>query len=1077
VTPAARGPADPPPDPERWAQIKAVVAAALEHAPADRAALVARACRGDAALRREVESLLAAAAADGDTRDGDTLAGARGAVAAAAAAFAGAPDGGPGATRDGAPGGAPTDRAAADGAVATRLAAALAGRYAIAHALGRGGMATVFLAHDLRHRRRVALKVLHADLAAALGPDRFLREIELVAGLSHPHVLPLFDSGTADGLLYYVMPHIAGGSLRDRLARERRLPVADVVRVTREVADALDYAHRRGVVHRDVKPENILLDEDGHALVADFGIARGPDPTPDPAAGARPAARALTGAGVVIGTPAYMSPEQSVGAERLDGASDQYSLACVTFELLAGAPAFAGTSEEIAARRFVGPPPTLPLGPADVPTLANVTLGRAFAIAPAARFPTVTAFAQSLAHTLAAAGRAESPDGVRDGVRDGVSDGAHGPTNGPTHGATHGVPAGAATQAVPEAPTRAAPPAGPGRRRRAGVAAAGIAALALVAATLTRRTPDPAPPAAGGAVAGAAAGAAAAGAVAPITLAVLPFENLGDSADTYFVDGVTDEVRGKLASLAGLRVIASPSSRQYRHTAKPPAAVARELGVRYLLVGRVRWQKRPDGTSRVRVDPELVDVTGGPAPATRWQQGFDGALADVFQLQGDIATRVAAALRVALAADEQRALAAQATRSLDAYDAYLRGQAALTRGSREDMRQAVGALDEAVRRDPQFALAWAGLVTANTSLYNIDHVGTAERRAAAGRAAERARALAPDLPDVQAAVAFYTTYVLKQPARALADLADARARAPYNALLLRRVANAERALGRLEASVVDAEAVIRLDPRSFSMYYWLGLSLLDLRRYPEARAAFDRTVALQPAAVYPRVKRALVDLADGDSARARAALRPAGAAGGVDGAGGAPSDAGPLAATLGAMGYDAVWLLDSASQRVVRERGTRAFDADDRANAGLVLAELFALRGDAARTRAYADTACTAFAAQLRALGANPQVAAEARARYATALAYAGRGTEAVREAEAAARAVPPGTGEHPIATNVQQELVRVYLLSGDTARALDRLEALLRAPGVLSPGWLRSDPTFAPLHGHPRFERLARGR
>jgi tetratricopeptide (TPR) repeat protein len=317
---------------------------------------------------------------------------------------------------------------------------------------------------------------------------------------------------------------------------------------------------------------------------------------------------------------------------------------------------------------------------------------------------------------------------------------------------------------------------------------------------------------------------------------------------------------------------------------------------------------------------------------------------------------------------------------------------------------------------------------------------------------------------VQAAVAHYTTYVLKEPARALADLETARARAPYHALLLRRVANAERALGRLDAALARSQEGLRLDPRSAGAYYWLGLSLLDLRRYGEARSAFDRTVELQPSAVYPWVKRALVEVAAGDSARARAVLR------GVR----PPVEPSVLAANLGRMGYDAVWLLDSADQRAVRERGTSAFGADDRGNAGLVLAQLFALHGDARRARAYADTAAAALGRQVRTLGANVQVAAEVRARAAVALARAGRTAEAVREAEAAAAVVPPGTGEHPIAYNVQLELVRVYLLAGDRERALERLAGLLRVPGVLSPGWLRMDPTFAALRDDPRFVRLA---
>jgi serine/threonine-protein kinase len=211
------------------------------------------------------------------------------------------------------------------------LAAALAGRYAIERELGRGGMATVYLAQDVKHRRQVAVKVLHRDLAAALGPDRFLREVEIAATLNHPHILALYDSGDADGYLFYVIPHVAGESLRQRLLREHQLPVEEALRLTKQVAAALAHAHARQVIHRDIKPENILLHE-GEAMVTDFGIARVAN-----AAGDR-----LTEVGLTLGTPEYMSPEQALGERDLDGRSDVYSLSCVLYELLAGEPPFTG---------------------------------------------------------------------------------------------------------------------------------------------------------------------------------------------------------------------------------------------------------------------------------------------------------------------------------------------------------------------------------------------------------------------------------------------------------------------------------------------------------------------------------------------------------------------------------------------------------------------------------------------------------------------------------------------------------------------------------------------------------------
>jgi len=269
-----------------------------------------------------------------------------------------------------------------------RLQPALADRYTIERELGRGGMATVYLAQDLKHRRRVAIKVLKPELAAALGPERFLQEIEIAAGLTHPHILPLYDSGEATGLLYYVMPYVEGETLRNRLDRAGQLPVAEAVQITREVADALSYAHRHDVVHRDIKPENILL-EAGHAVVSDFGIARAIT-----AAGEEK----LTGTGIAVGTPAYMSPEQAAASARVDERSDIYSLGCVLYEMLADEPPFTGPSaESIVRQHLAAAPPRVSAMRAAVPPAIEEAIVRALAKTPADRFASAAEFVEALA--------------------------------------------------------------------------------------------------------------------------------------------------------------------------------------------------------------------------------------------------------------------------------------------------------------------------------------------------------------------------------------------------------------------------------------------------------------------------------------------------------------------------------------------------------------------------------------------------------------------------------------------------------------------------------------------------------
>ncbi len=267
------------------------------------------------------------------------------------------------------------------------LSTALADRYRLDRELGAGGMATVYLAEDVRHGRKVAVKVLHPELSAVLGPERFLKEITLTASLQHPHILPLFDSGSAASQLYYVMPFVEGETLRARLERERQLPVADAVRIASEVADALAYAHTRGVVHRDIKPENILL-QNGHALVADFGIAL----AVEQAGGQR-----MTQTGISLGTPHYMAPEQAMGERNVDQRADIYALGAVTYEMLAGEPPFVGpTAQAVVAKVITETPRPLAAQRPSVPAHVDEAVRTALEKLPADRFATADAFASAL---------------------------------------------------------------------------------------------------------------------------------------------------------------------------------------------------------------------------------------------------------------------------------------------------------------------------------------------------------------------------------------------------------------------------------------------------------------------------------------------------------------------------------------------------------------------------------------------------------------------------------------------------------------------------------------------------------
>lgn len=268
-----------------------------------------------------------------------------------------------------------------------KLTTALEGKYKIVREIGRGGMATVYLAEDLRHGRDVAVKVLHPDLASALGTDRFLREIRLAARLNHPHILPLFDSGEAGGFLYYVMPYIEGESLRDLMNREGRIPLEQATHYARAISGALDYANRNRVVHRDIKPENIMINE-GEAMVMDFGIAKALTAASNDT---------LTQVGMVVGTPAYVSPEQAAGELEIDGRSDQYSLGCVVYEMLSGERPFSGpTAQAVLNKRFTEPVPTLKKTMPDIADETSAAVAKAMSQDAAARYTTSGEFAKAL---------------------------------------------------------------------------------------------------------------------------------------------------------------------------------------------------------------------------------------------------------------------------------------------------------------------------------------------------------------------------------------------------------------------------------------------------------------------------------------------------------------------------------------------------------------------------------------------------------------------------------------------------------------------------------------------------------
>ena len=933
-----------------------------------------------------------------------------------------------------------------------RVRTALASRYKVERVLGQGGMATVYLAEDLKHHRKVAVKVMRPELAATLGADRFLREVEFVGQLSHPHVLPMYDSGEANGFLYYVMPYVDGESLGARVKRDQTFPVEETVRLAREIADALAYAHARGIIHRDIKPANVLL-SDGHALVADFGIAR-----------ASGAGDALTATGIAVGTPTYMSPEQASGEREIDARADVYALGAVMYEMLAGEPPFTGpTAQAVLAKSLTETARPLDAVRPNVPGAVSAVVMKALSRIPGERYPSAAEMRTALT---------EAQDAVRSGSR-AVATVEEGPSAGRI-AVLYGL-AAAAVLAVTWALVRQA-----GLPRwmfglaivllviglpillaigRVDAARARGQRLTGLRRFLTWRNAI-----AGGVLAFAGWGALAStmafrgaggGSGGVTRLAVLPFRNQGDSSTAYFVDGIADQLRGKLTELGAVQVIARSSSEQYRGTTKSPTEIGRELNVQYLLAATVVTIRNPDGGGRVHVVPELIDARSG---AVSWQQTFDTPLTDLFQVQTEIAVRVAGALDVALGTNERQQLAERPTKSLEAWDVFLKGETANSQaGASFGRRTAIAFYEQAVAMDSSFALAWARMSMAWSGMYFS--FPTAEAAEAARRAAERARINAPGSPWSHLALGSYYGNVLGDYQRAQNEYAEGLRLAPNHVELLVASAQAERNLGRFDGAIEAMRRALALDPRSSRAYGGLAAAHLWNRDYPDAMAAADQAIALAPGNVTYIGTKAMVHLAQGDLSGARAVIRSA-----------SRQIASTTVSAYFAVTWDLFWVLDQEQQNVTL-RLTPAFFDEDRVSRALAFAGIQQLRGNESASRAFADTAVAELQVRLQETPNDNYL----QALSCIAHAYAGHREEAQRAGERAMELLPLTKDAVSAPYNLHL-LIRAYLLTGEKAKALESLRQLLAVPYFISPGWLRIDPAFDPLRGDPAFEQLARG-
>ena len=858
-------------------------------------------------------------------------------------------------------------------------------------------MGEVYRARDSKLDRDVAVKVLPESVAAdADALARFEREAKAVAALSHPNILAIHDFGRHDGIAYAVTELLEGESLREKLDGST-IKQRQAIDYVLQIAKGLSAAHGKGVVHRDLKPDNVFVSRDGHVKILDFGLAKrvesaGSEQTNAPTGG-------HTEPGTVMGTMGYMSPEQLRGLP-VDHRSDLFSLGAILYELLSGQKAFKKTtaSDTIAAILKEDPPELAQSGRNISPALDHI-VRHCLEKDRENRFQS----AKDVAFALSEASAPTTTTTVTSGIH---------------------------------------PVAGEDSNRKKLAIAAGLIAVALGAGLVLWKRPKSVSPAAAGGIK---------------RVAVLPFENLGAPEEDYFADGIADDVRGKLTALPGVQVIARGSSTPYKKTTKTPKQIAEELDVSYLLTATVRWDKSGGG-SRVQVRPELIEVSGGGAPTSKWQQPFDAALTDVFQVQSDIATRVAQALGVALGAGEEKRLAERPTQSLPAYEAFLKGEEACAGFSKTDppsVRRALAFYEQAAALDPVFAQAWARIAIANSYLYanSAPLPDFAER---SRQASEKAIALAPNRPHGHEAMGEYRRLIPRDHPAAQQEFLRGLSLSPGNPELTRASIDVEITLGQWDLALKHLRDAQSLDPRSTRLYRRLGSVLLALRRYPEAREAVDVGLTLSPDNLAFIENRAMTSLGEGDLAGARAYLA------------GLPNSVVPteLVAYLAAY-WDLGWVLTPEQQELLLRLSPSAFD-DDRANWALCLAQVSWWNGDAAGTRKYAEEARIAIEEQLRAAPDD----AQRHVFHGLALAYLGRGEEAIR---ACRRGVDlePLTKDATRGAYFLHQLARIYILTGDQEKAIDNLERLLQVPYFVSPAWLTIDPNFDPLRKNPRFQKL----
>ncbi len=875
-----------------------------------------------------------------------------------------------------------------------------AGRYQVLEEIGRGGMGSVYRVLDQEIDEKIALKVLNPEIAAdSRTIERFRNELKTARQISHKNVCRMYHFGRDEGLDYITMEFVQGEDLKSMIRMMGRLSPGRAVSIARQVCEGLAEAHGLGVIHRDLKPQNIMIDRDGHVKVMDFGIAR------------TLKTEGMTSPGMVVGTPRYMSPEQTEGKD-VDERSDIYALGIILYEMLTGRVPFEGDSPlDIAVKqRIEAPPDPKKINP-EIPETLNRLILRCLAKDKGRRYPNAQALAAELSEIAA---------GIPDYEK-------YIPQRRPR--------AATLTMAI-------------AAKRWPAIAVAVLVLLAVATAVLYfgRNRPGPAS--------------------REKRLVILPFENLGPPEDEYFADGITDEITARLANLAQLEVIGRASAVGYKKTGKDVRQIGQELGVDYILSGTIRWQRQAGGTNKVRVTPALVRASDG---GQVWVAVYDEEISEVFAVQSQIAKRVAEALNIALVEPAQKALEAKPTSNPEAYDYYLRGQDYYNRGSgnRNNLMISIEMFERAVELDPGFVHAYVGLTRghAMTYWYHFDH--TPARVAKAKEAVDRAVQLGPDLPETHFALGIYYYYCHLEYAKALEQLSLARQKQPKNGEILETIGYIKRRQGKMDETAAVLTDALEMNPRSLEITYNLADTYYLLRKYVEAENMYRRGISFNPDYVrlYLGSSGGMANLYfswRGDTVKDRELLEEV-----------SRKPLSPEDQNFFNYFSAIVSLYDGNFGQALRYISLMSAEGMDNqfyfVSKSRLCGQVHGLMNDHDKEREYYKSEKSDLEKRIKGSPDDP------RFHSALGIACAGLGLkeQAVQEAVLGTQLLPVSK-EFWRGTFRVKELAQVYVMVGEYDKALDQIEYLLSIPGELSVPLLKLDPVWAPLRSLPRFQRLS---